>query len=534
MAITIISQPRSQYNPAYNPLTWVFDSNLKSTPSFRYIVEIWTSSPLTSNPINKIGELKIAPRNGDGYGYVDVSGIVKNYVDKSAPALNGVANIDFDASKNVSFSFYLRLGEEYLQTGSYLNVTDVGGFLTFITPSPHGLNSTYINTTITAQNSLFYPNVLQRVNGMWMIKSLPTSTQIQTTTPWSIIGTQFGSCPGTWSFADRRTIRTVNTTTSIQTVLNTALNLDQYKIYVDSASSPWADNSVQGELLTNMPNTDFTATLDQYAYLHVLNRPIGTNAEWVYFTNSNGEVFRRNFAGTLQDVKGFAVGPGNLGTVVPVTGTLPVIKANTTWYDVKIRNTSGSWQSQTYRFNLDRRCAINPIQILFMDRKSSWLSYSFQLRQRENIEVIKSMYRKEIPKTLQPAWVTLDRADQGTTTFHSRFIKRFELNSNWMNDAMSLYFEELLTSPYTYINWGDGKWYSVQVEPGTFETLRYKNDRLIRKTCTVYKSVEDPVQDASTITPFTGLGYRMNDGFIEPAPRDIIVAVGTPQGGFPG
>ena len=525
MAITIISQPRSQYNPAYNPLVWVFDSNLKSSPSFRYIVEIWTSL----SPVVKVAELKIAPRNGDGYGYVDVSGIVKNYVDKSFPPLNGIYDSDFDAGSNTVWNFFIKFGEEYLYNVNYLGVFNVGGFMTFKTTAPHGLNSTSVGSTIKATNSFQnYNDSRNNLNGFWTVKDVSVADEIQTTTPWGVAtgNPVSNNCPGQIVFANRQTVRNFTIPTPNQMVINAALSLDQYKDYVDAAVSPWTDNSAAGELLTNMPYTEFTATLDQYAYIHAFTQPTNAGVQWVYFQNSNGDIFRRNFPGGSQYAKGFAVGPGNFGTLTPVSGTLPLIKPNTTFYDVWVSNGVGTWQSRGYRFNLDRRCAINPIQILFMDRKSSWLSYAFQLRQKESIETIKSQYRKEIPKTITPGWVTLDRSDAGTTTFHSRFIKRFELNSNWMNDAMSVYFEELLTSPYTYINWGDGKWYSVQVEPGTYETMRYKNERLIRKTITVYKSIEDPVQDASTITPFIGKGYNLEDGFIEVGQGDIIIPIG--------
>ena len=121
---------------------------------------------------------------------------------------------------------------------------------------------------------------------------------------------------------------------------------------------------------------------------------------------------------------------------------------------------------------------------------------------------------------MTPSWVTIQREDKGTQTFHSRVQKTFELNTDWMRDAMSVYFEELLTSPYTFINFGDGKWYGCQVVDGTFETMRYKNERLIRKTIEVYASIESPIQTAGTITPFQGAGYNLSDGFVTPAPSD--------------
>jgi len=507
--------------PAYNPLVYVFDSNMKSTNGFRYIVELYRA---VSQPV-KIAEFKIGPRPGDGYGYIDISGILKNYVDKALT----FGSADYDATLNTAFGYNIHIGEEYLFNAFYSGVTNVGGFMAFNFPNGHGVSSSAIGQNIRTQNNFTpYPDSRQNINGVWLIQSVPNANQIVTSIPWGVItGNPISAlCPGFMFFADRRTFRKTGLfKINSSTVLNVALGLDEYKDYIDAPSSPWAANSAAGELLTNMPLTGFTATLNQHLYVHAYARPT-TGVEFVYFENSNGMVFRRAYSSTLPEVKGFAVGPGNYGTLIQVSGpTGTLIEPNTEWYEYWVRNTAGTWQSQRHRVNLDRRCAINEYQILFMDRKSSWSSYAFQLRRKEAIEVEKSMYRKEIPKTLTPSWVTLDRADQGTTIYHSRFTKRFELNTDWMNDAMSLYFEELLTSPYCYVNWGDGKWYSVIVEPGTFETMRYKNERLIRKTITCYASIEDPVQTAASITPYIGKGYNLADGYQDAVAGDIVVEV---------
>jgi hypothetical protein len=192
-----------------------------------------------------------------------------------------------------------------------------------------------------------------------------------------------------------------------------------------------------------------------------------------------------------------------------------------------VANTAGTWLSKKYRIDLDRRCRIEDIQILFMDRKSSWGSYAFQLRKLENVTTEKTLWRKEIPKVITPGWVTMDRADSGLSVLHSKIKKTWQLNTNWMNDAMSVYFEELLSSPYCYINFGDGKWYSCLVEDGTYQTLRYKNERLIRKTISCYASLDTPVQDAGTITPYIGQGFNLRDGFQGATPADLVLPVGN-------
>jgi hypothetical protein len=513
MAINIVSQPQSPYNPAYNPIVYVVNSTEKSRQGFRYIVEIKSTGAFPY----VIGSLKIAPRVGDGYCYVDVSGILKNYVDKAL-----VLDTDYDATSDTVFPYSVEFGEEFQVTAGYNTVRDNNGFLTFVrTSAPHGLTNLDVGAPIVATNGFTpYTDSRQRVNGFHTIKSIPNGFEIETTTPWSVIGTLVGPVGGTWRFADRRVSRFTNLAKATGTVVNAALGLEEYKTYIDSAISPWQNDSAAGEILTGLPLDGFEATLDQHVYLHVFNKPT-TNTEWCYFTNSGGSVFRKATSGLLQIVKGVGVGPGNLGTLSLVSGSGNLIEPDTKWYTVQFRNTSGSWVSQTHKITLDRRCAINNIQILFMDRKSSWGSFAFQLRNRESVTVEKSTFRKEIPKTLTPSWVTVNRDDRGTQTFHSRAQKSWELNTNWMGDAMSLYFESLLSSPYTLINWGDGKWYACQVEDVSgFVTERYKNVKLIRKTIKISLSIEDPVQTAGTITPFQGAGFNANDGFVEPAPSD--------------
>lgn len=515
----MIAEPRSPYNPAYNPLVYVVDSTLKTTTGFRYIVEILGAF----NTFVKIAELKIAPRTGDGYGYVDISGILKNYVDKALQF-----NSDYDATLNTAFRYKITFSEETLFTAQYTGVFNLNGYMCFQFAGAHGVNSSAVGASFRAQNGFTpYPDSRQNINGTWTIKSVPNSLQIETTVPWGLVtGNPISAqCPGTFTFLDRRVRRIFPSLSRNATVFNVALDTDQWKTYIDSAISPWQDNSAAGELLTNLPQTGFTATLAQHLYMHCLDVP-ANNAEAIYFQNSNGSTFRRGFASTSPIVKGFACGPGNYGTVSLVSGSGNLIEPNTEWYDFWIRNLAGTWTSLKYRVHLDRRCQIEPIQILFMDRKSSWGSYAFQLRKRESIDTEKTLWRKEIPKTITPGWVTMDRSDAGLSVLHSKVRKTWELNTNWMNDAMSVYFEELLTSPYCYIDFGDGKWYSCLVEDGSYETLRYRNERLIRKTIRCYAALDTPIQDAGTITPYIGQGYNLTNAFQPAGAGAIIVPVG--------
>ena len=79
---------------------------------------------------------------------------------------------------------------------------------------------------------------------------------------------------------------------------------------------------------------------------------------------------------------------------------------------------------------------------------------------------------------------TLQLRDAGKTIYNVDLTTELELNTNWMNDEMSVLFEELITSPYTYIK-VDGIYYPCIVKETAFEVERQKNKNLIRKTVTV-------------------------------------------------
>jgi hypothetical protein len=82
--------------------------------------------------------------------------------------------------------------------------------------------------------------------------------------------------------------------------------------------------------------------------------------------------------------------------------------------------------------------------------------------------------------------------DSGRTTYHVDLSKDFTLNTNWLTDAESVYFEELLTSGYTFVKI-DGQYFACQVQETSFEVQRQKNKNLIRKTITVKLSVDTPI-----------------------------------------
>jgi len=166
---------------------------------------------------------------------------------------------------------------------------------------------------------------------------------------------------------------------------------------------------------------------------------------------------------------------------------------------------SGEAQTRTsekIRVYIDHECSINEIQLLFQDRSGSWSSFAFPLRVEESGTMEKKSYRQTIGglqsgNSLQPfngPGYNYSLSENERPVYHSKVEKTYKLSTDWITDEMSLYFEELLTSPNIYINFGDynedyyptsNPWLACEIIDSNFVTPRAKNKKLIRREVTI-------------------------------------------------
>jgi hypothetical protein len=495
MAITIISKPLTNQMPAYNPLIFEVDSNQKNQPGFRYIIELFNM--FTGS---KITEFRIAPTPSNGRGYIDISKVISNLVDKSLQFQS-----IYNATTSSLINYSIRFGEEFQTNWNFNDYIFNAGGVALTTDSAFGAgfsNQTHpfqVGDQIYIRMNLTYNDPRDNINGFFTVTEVISNKTIKINLPWSSVVSGPAS-PGKITYADGRKSRLLNLENlgakdgPLQ-AFNMALDIDEYKELVDSTTWKWQLTGPTRELLTNQP-VEYTMHLNQFAYMHAYDNNTN-NAFYVYVENDQGEVFRKIIStGSTSLVRGFGIGPSNLGVMIPMIGTLPVIKSNTKSYKFWTTNGSDVQTSQKYQINIDRRCLIEPIQVLFMDRKGSWSSFMFDLRQKRNITTDKKSYRKEFGRfqTGSPTGhFTFDKTDQGLINYHSRAQVMTELNTNWLDDVQNKYFEELLTSPYTFVNFGDGQWKACIVQDGQFQTELQRNKRLIRRTISIIPAIEDPI-----------------------------------------
>jgi hypothetical protein len=430
MAITVIAAPQN-LTPAYNPVKWIVDSDVKNYDGFRYVFKIKDGSS------NVIADYRILPTYGTGYGEQDLSKLLSNYVSFDLDT----TSTSFYAATNSYYEYEIETGEEYTTRVDYtntlvdssgnvrINVTNtfVAGDRINISQDDNGAANPYLEglfTVLSATGSYIV------VNSLW---SLVTNATIN----------------GTITYADNRKTY-VSGSTYTKFVFNGVFRWLDFPTY---NQSDFDLTGVTKRWLTNQP-TNFYATLGQDIYLNLKDVGIALN-ERVYFQNSNGDIFYKSISGS-DLIKGVPVGANNYGILTLVSGTAGLIKTDTTYYDVWYSDgTLNPVKSLKYRINLDTRIQISEYHCLFLDRLGSFSSFAFQLKNYERGEVTRDEYNQDVTgfvdTSLTPDQWSYDTTENGFKSFNINVRKTIELNTNWMSEEMNRYFEELITSPQVYL-----------------------------------------------------------------------------------
>jgi hypothetical protein len=81
----------------------------------------------------------------------------------------------------------------------------------------------------------------------------------------------------------------------------------------------------------------------------------------------------------------------------------------------------------------------------------SWSSFAFQLKSYEKGTIKRETYNKDVPGYVSSSQWKYNTWEQGQTNFNTQVTKTYDLNTNWMSEAEANYFQQLLTSPQTYV-----------------------------------------------------------------------------------
>lgn len=464
MAITLIAKPEP-ITPAHNEVKFIYDSTNKNLDGFKYIFDIYDAST------NKIAEYRVLPKVTSGYGEVDLSKLMQSKVDKYYTLANQ------DQASDLYFEYDVKVGEEYITAVAYTASLTQNGIYTKITATHAFQVGDQVVITQTSPGS---DN--PTLDGLHTVTAITSTTDFTVNVLWSEITD--ATINGSVAFADNRKTVTRDIATSTGNyVWNGAVKFKDFPTYTDDR---YILNDNAALFLTSMPQ-EFTIKEGQDLIMMLLTNGVDTGN--LFFQNSNGDTFEIDLTetGLITSV--------NISTntgLTTLTGSAPLIKSDTTYYDVYYRNSANAQHSASYRIYIDQRCTINDYEIMFMDRLGSWGSFSFQLRDKLEGQVIKEVYNQDITGIVSSSQWKYSLNEQGRKVINPRIEETYTLNTNWMDEDMAEYFSELLSSPYTYLNIS-GTYYACIVQDTAYEKERQRNRNLIRKTVRVMLSVQDRV-----------------------------------------
>ncbi len=270
--ITVKSRPydglQTKYNPVYNGLPFVVDSDRKYSSSFRYIAEVYLGdqADALNGTGTKIGELRHNPDVAyDSLGVFDVGQIVENYIsfDMSWKA-RGQSSM-FRAWR----SYYVAFGEEYSRSSRITDVRNiVGSFPTFT------LQGAVIYPTDLSKSSILIQGTSYAAwNKAWKVRFAPSGTYYVTPEGASYVSgvnlTNAYALQGFW-------------VTGISTYIGTdGLTYYKWTTTIDPYMS-------SGDTFTSWPDTDADQTRfltgSQWKALSVEKTVVGSAPQWTIKT----------------------------------------------------------------------------------------------------------------------------------------------------------------------------------------------------------------------------------------------------------
>ena len=477
MAITIISTNQDILSAGYNPLRYYIDSDKKNEKAFRYIVEVFAAGTAT-----KLFEKKYAPRPSDGYAEIDISRDVQNFLSAHTP----FPNSDYQNATEHYLKYDIKFGEEYIVAWNFDDYIFNSGLTGFNQTPNVTVHPFVIGDQVRVELNTTYNDFRDALNGLFTITSVPDNYTVVTQLPWIGSG---GATPGKIYYADNRKSRFLNLTSQTnKTTANIAISLIQMNSFTGAQFV--LDDLVQGLFLTNMPRT-VSQNDSQDNWLAFWNNYVSQTLR-LNFQNDLGDIGYREINCTnVQGIIQVASGLANMGTLTALAGTLPIVKDDATIVTVYLTNTSDDKVSETITYQIDRRCNISDYEIVFMDRLGTFANFAMQLRAYEKGNVNRLTYNKQFGNEVA-GLVVFNTYESGTTTYHVDDTREISLNTNYMTDAESVYFDELLTSGYTYLKVKD-EYFACQVQETAYETQRAINKPLIRKSVTVRYAVQNPI-----------------------------------------
>ena len=437
MALTIIQSPLYDILPVGQPVIFtISDSSIVSTlfkVSYTAEVHISTTTPQTSTTDNLIGVFKTTPNNA-GVGMFDLSKVVESYVSVDN---NSAQFADYKGNKNSAPEKISRP----LQTTDKFSMTQNCVRWLKIKFKVFGAATATVEPSVQDEkNSIIY----LLFNGY--IKQTDVLQQ-------SSNGVSFGF-----------------------------------------DTSPYVLASSSNRFLTNAPTTQY-AKVEDYGTLSFLRTDSELNNVLFTFTDQSGSTTTETYVAsganganafstdTERNLLHLGCFPGNLRNWSTVFQTL-ITNDNLDYYTVVLRDSSNAAISET--ITIYRQCpdlkGYESVRLCWLNQYGVWDYYTFTKRSNRSITTQGTQYT-QTDGTWNESYYKVNGYKGGKKAFRVNATERLTINTDYVDEAEGVWFEELINSPEVYIVNGYTSTNDINTTLSTYvEPVRLTTSSYTRKT----------------------------------------------------
>lgn len=318
---------------------------------------------------------------------------------------------------------------------------------------------------------------------------------IETNKPY---GYDAGVVPGTITYYDGRLFSaSALTTISNKHIFNGA---DSTKGWLSWDAAEYNSSGTGQSWLTNLPDNWKVSLNDDIFLNNWGNKLSGTNFKAVVKTYDADSVligqyeyFNPNIFNAQTEIQNVSMGPrwindaanSSPSEITVISGPSTPIDCNVSFYTIQVISGISTEQTDLRTFYVDCSCTgrYTNYPILFMDRFGSFVPFDFSLNNKQMVDIKRDNYNKFIGDYSAGSTngYNYSLADHSNRIYNTELEEKWTLNSNWMSESESLFFEQLITSPLVYILIDD-EYRAVNVSNKKYDRKRKNNEKNIRYT----------------------------------------------------
>lgn len=504
MAITVVGQPTTKINAGYNPIVYYFDSTNKTEQGFRYVAVIKNDAGVV------IFEKTLIPSFGDKYGVLNLNEEISSFLTYDIDFIN------LDGGEYDTFASYkgydIEIGEEYFQEWEWDDFGFAGSvnWLNHGDPAfnPNGLARTMLFTSdatneppYTSGDTIFVnlnsgtqdkPSIqgVHKVLDVYQQSSGGVEWVVVLAIAWVGSGTSVG---GFTRYSDNRKTRFNNLLSiSDNYAINTALSKQDWLNW--NSDDYLQEIGTSGNKFLSQIYNNYKVREDSTMFINWLNGDLLNNERpyFIVFENDEGGTSKLELTASLRCITGIDVSPTRTDWGTIITGPSPIVRPTTKSYSFQLLDINDIPLSEEITIQIDKSCVNkSTIEMLFMDKFGSFLTWNFTFRNVNSQDVKRTNYTKYLGG-LEGGKFTYELKDGGNETYNADYKNRYLLRTGWLSDQEAEFFPNVIHSPVTMIKI-NGEFQRCTINTSSFEVKDSNWNELKRYELNVTLSNEEKI-----------------------------------------